>query len=75
MTSGRRSVLPAFFTTEPVPPEQLDFLVGMPEDDVGRADELDALLLGPLPQDVTVTPRLVKELMMKWHGLMAPGYA
>ena len=75
MTSGRRSVLPAFFTTEPVPPEQLDFLGGMPEDDVGRADELDALLLGPLPQDVTVTPRLVKELMMKWHGLMAPGYA
>jgi len=75
ITSGRRSVLPAFFTTEPVPPEQLDFLGGIPEDDEGRADELDALLLGPLPQDMMVTPRLVKELMMKWHSLMAPGHA
>ena len=43
--------------------------------DDALADELDKLLLGPLPQDMMVTPRIVKELMIKWHGLMAPGHA
>ena len=74
LLSGKRSVLPVFFTMEPVPPESIDFVGGIPTDDEGIADELWHLLLGPLPRDPTVAPRIVKELMMKWHGLLAPGY-
>ena len=48
---------------------------GLPSGDDEIADELRSLLLTREYRSPMETPRYVKQLMMKWHSLLAPGHA
>jgi len=75
LISGTRYAVPCFFTTCPVPEAAYGQVGGIPSDDEAVADGLQLLLLDYFGRDENpmVSSGRVKELLMKWHYLLAPG--
>ena len=74
LKSGHRRAVPCFFTTCPVPDGTIDAMGGVPADDAAIADELLRLILDSQTRSPFQRSEEVKEMMMKWHLLLAPGY-
>lgn len=72
LTSGTRYAVPCFFTTEPVHEMAYDTFGGIPTEPEAIADDLQFLLLDPPRENPIQSAGRVKQLMMKWHYLMAP---
>lgn len=73
ITSGTRYVVPAFFTTCPVPEQAYDQMhVGKPKTDEDIADDWLHLLLAHRAESPVEAAGRVKELLMKWHTMCAP---
>ena len=72
LESGTRYAVPCFFTTCPVPESALDELGGIPKGDEAIADDLWYLLLSGRRENPIESAGRVKELLMKWHYLLAP---
>ena len=72
LISGTRFAVPCFFTTCPVPQAAYDGCGGVPSDDEAIADDLQHLLLDKKSETPSASAGRVKELLMKWHMLLAP---